>query len=116
MKISLVHKHAPTRQVLARALKVKLSAQVTDYVCVEDLLASAMDHDVFVVYNDLGHKMSGPKGVSRIRKARPHAFIVGVSEMPSAKSSFTQAGVNAFLLRAGNEIEELVQLIQSRKG
>ena len=74
MRISLVHSHAPTREVLARALSVKLKMQVTAFSCLENLLQSSMDYDIFVVYSDFGHKMSGVRGVAHIRLLKPRAF------------------------------------------
>jgi DNA-binding NarL/FixJ family response regulator len=112
MNISIVHAHPPAREVLVRALANKLSAQVTDFCCVEDLLSSSMNYDVFVVYSNLGHRMTGAKGVVEIRFQKPNAFIIGASDNPNAHSKFQKAGVNAFLLRSGNEIAELIGLIQ----
>lgn len=113
IKIGLVHKHRPTREVLARALKFKLQAEVTDFSCVEDLLKSSMDYAVFVVYSDLGHKMNGVEGVSAIRSKSAEAFIIGVSNTPYYERKFLPAGANAFLLRSGNEIGELTRMIQN---
>ncbi len=112
MNICIVHAHRPAREVLMRALSSKLHAEVTDFSCVEDLLSSSMHYDVFVVYSNLGHQMSGVRGVVQIRNRKPHAFIVGVSDKPPSQVKFLSAGADAFLLRAGNEISELVGLIQ----
>jgi len=112
MRISLVHAHTPTREVLTRALSVKLKLPVTGFSCVENLLQSSMDYDVFVVYSDFGHKISGVRGVASIRQQKRQAFIIGVSYRPNLDKRFLPAGANAFLLRAGNEIEELVRLIR----
>ena len=40
--------------------------------------------------------------------------MIGVSYRPDVGKKFLSSGANAFLLRAGNEIEELVRLIQRR--
>jgi DNA-binding NarL/FixJ family response regulator len=112
MRISIVHSHAPTREILTRALSVKLKMQVTGFSCIENLLQSSMDYDTFVVYSDFGHKMSGVRGVAQIRLQKPRAFIIGVSCRPNLDRKFLPAGADAFLLRAGNEIEELVRIIQ----
>lgn len=112
MKISLVHSHPPAREVLTRALSAKLKMAVTGFSCIENLLQSSMDYDTFVIYSDFGHKMSGVRGVAQIRLQKPRAFIIGVSSRPNLDRKFLPAGANAFLLRAGNEIEELVRLIQ----
>ncbi len=113
-RIGIVHAHTATREVLARALSIKLKLQVTGFSCIENLLQSSMDYHIFVVYNDFGHKMSGVSGAARIRLLKPRAFVIGVSYRPDVGKKFLSSGANAFLLRAGNEIEELVQLIQRR--
>jgi hypothetical protein len=73
-----------------------------------------MSYDAFIVYSDLGHNMSGAKGVREIRSQRPDAYIIGVSYRPYADAKLLPAGADAFLLRAGNEIQELVKLVQDR--
>ena len=113
-RIGLVHAHPSTREVLVRALSIKLKMQVTGFSCIENLLQSSMDYDIFVVYNDFGHKMSGVRGAAHIRLLKPRAFMIGVSYRPDLDKRFLSAGANAFLLRAGNEIEELARLIQRR--
>jgi hypothetical protein len=59
--------------------------------------------------------MSGVKGVAEIRKRKPGAIIIGVSERPDAVYKFLPAGVDSFLLRAGNEIAELIDLIEENE-
>jgi hypothetical protein len=56
--------------------------------------------------------MSGVQGVARIRGRRPDAFIVGVSSTPNFDRQFLPVGADAFVLRAGNEIQELVSVIR----
>ncbi|MBI3913787.1 MAG: response regulator [Chloroflexi bacterium] len=114
VKIGIAHMHEPTREVLVRALTSRLNAAVTGFAYVEDVLNSSMQYDVFVVYNNFGHKMDGVTGVARIRARKPQAFIIGVSPTPYLDRKFLPAGANAFLLRAGNEIEELVRMIKNR--
>jgi hypothetical protein len=98
---------------LARALASRLRAEVTPFSCVENVLASSMGYDIFVVYNNFERNMNGITGVSQIRKRKPHALIIGVSYKPYFEKKFLPAGADAFLLRAGNEIEELVALIKN---
>ncbi len=115
MRICLVHAHRPSREVIARALGKSFGAQVVTYSCCEDLLLFPLDHDVFVMYNNFGPgKMRGIKGVVRVREANSKAFIVGVTTMPHLKNRFLQAGADIVLLRAGNEIAELVELVRRR--
>lgn len=113
MKISIVHGHGPTREILARALASRLNAEVTPFSCVENVLASSMSYDLFIVYNNFERNMNGITGVSQIRKRKPHALIIGVSYKPYFEKKFLPAGADAFLLRAGNEIEELVKMIKN---
>jgi DNA-binding NarL/FixJ family response regulator len=115
MDICIAHAHHRAREVLERALATRLRAQVTGFVCVEDLLTSSMRFDVFVIYNNFGHNMSGAKGAAEIRRRMPGAIIIGVSEHPDSGNKFLSAGVDSFLLRAGNEIAELTQLIQDNE-
>jgi DNA-binding NarL/FixJ family response regulator len=112
MNICIVQAHRLTREVVVRALASRLYAEVTEFCCVEDLLRSSMHYDVFVVYGNLGRRMSGAKGVAQIRKQKPNALIIGVSDMPDAQAKFLASGADAFLLKAGNEIAELIGLIQ----
>jgi DNA-binding NarL/FixJ family response regulator len=112
MKICIVHARRPAREVLTKALSNKLGADVTSFSCCENILVSSLNYDVFVVYNNFHKKMDGVRGVARIRARKPEAFIVGVSRTPGFDKRFLPAGADAFLLRAGNEIEELVRIIR----
>jgi hypothetical protein len=112
MKAAIVHSHIPTAEVLARAISSQLHADVTTFSCVENLLASSMDYSAFVVYNNFGHKMTGMRGVTLIKDRKSRAFIVGVSYKPDLERQFLSAGADVFVLRAGNEVEELVTVIQ----
>jgi len=115
LKICIVHAKRVPREVLTRALASRLGADVIGFSCCEDVLASSLDYDVFVVYNNFRKKMNGVKGVTGIRARKPDAFIVGVSSTPNLHRRFLPAGADAFLLRAGNEIEELVEIIRRKK-
>lgn len=115
MRIGIAHAHHPTRQVLARALASRLQAEVETFSCIEDALLSPVTMDAFVVYNNFGHHMDGVTGVAYIRAQWPGAFIIGVSYKPYFQKLFLAAGADAFLLRAGNEIAELVGLIRDRQ-
>jgi hypothetical protein len=114
MRAAIVHSHSPTAQVLARAIHSRLNVEVMTFSCVENVLMSSMDYDIFVVYNNFGHKITGVRGVTLIRDRKPRAFIVGVSYKPNFERQFLPAGADAFILRAGNEVEELVTLVQKR--
>jgi DNA-binding NarL/FixJ family response regulator len=113
MKICLIHGRHVAREVLARALSCNLGAEVVKFPCCERALESSLDpYNVFVVYNNFHRKMSGVQGVARIRGRRPDAFIVGVSPTPNFDRQFLPVGADAFVLRAGNEIQELVSVIR----
>ncbi|MFZ5917714.1 MAG: hypothetical protein ACOYZ7_12315 [Chloroflexota bacterium] len=112
MKICIVHVDRIAREVLSRALQRSFDAEVLTYACCEDALLAFLGCDVFVVYNNFGpRKMNGIKGVAAVRAQNPRAFIIGVSSKPYNQRRFLPAGANAFLLRAGNEIGELVGII-----
>jgi hypothetical protein len=114
MKVAIVHSHTPTAKVLARAISSRLKVEALDFSCIENVLASSMDYAIFVVYNNFGHKIDGMRGVTLIRDRKPRAYVIGVSYRPDFGRKFLQAGADAFILRAGNEIEELVAVIQKR--
>jgi DNA-binding NarL/FixJ family response regulator len=117
MKICLIHGRRVAREVLTRALSSKLGAEVTSFPCCEDILESSLDYDVFIVYNNFSKKkMSGVRGVAKIRGRNPYAFIVGVSSTPSYVHQFLPVGADACVLRAGNEVQELVSVIRQRDG
>jgi hypothetical protein len=112
MQIALVSGVYPRREVVARGISAKLGGiHVEVFSCCEDVLGSSLDYQVFVVYNNFGHKMSGVQGVAEIRKVVPYAAIIGVSPTPYLDRKFLPAGANGFLLLAGNEINELAELI-----
>lgn len=116
MKACIIHGNRSAREVLARALRRSFNAEAEMYSCCENALATFMDYDVFIVYNNFGpRKMSGVKGVAEIRALKPSAYIIGVSSKPYNERRFLPAGADAFLLRAGNEIEELIGLIRRNK-
>ena len=112
MNICLIHGKRVGREVITRSLSSRLGADVEAYSCCENALAASLGYDVFVVYNNFRKKMSGIRGVGEIRARNPHAFIVGVSSTPNLDKRFLPAGADAFLLRAGNEVNELVGIIQ----
>jgi DNA-binding NarL/FixJ family response regulator len=112
MQLALVHGHPATRQVIRQAVEKKLSEPVVDFSCVEDLMESSMQYDVLIVYNDLGKKMNAVEGVRLIRKALPDSVIIGVSNIPYGDRKFLPAGADGYLLRTGNEIQELTEMIR----
>jgi hypothetical protein len=117
MKICLIHGKRVAREVLSRALSSRLGAEVTCFSCCEIALDSLLgSYEVFVVYNNFRRKMSGARGVTKIRGQSPGAFIVGVSSTPNFDRQFLPAGADAFVLRAGNEVQELVSIIRQRDG
>lgn len=112
MKIALVSGAYPRREVVARGVAHKLESDtVQPFSCVEDALASSMDYDVFVIYNNFTHKMNGIDGVRAIRQRARDAYIIGVSAIPYMERQFVPAGADSFLLLAGNEIAELADAI-----
>ena len=120
MKICLIHARRLAREVLTKALSSRLGAEVTCFSCCEFALESQLGgYDVFIVYNNFPRKMrrmSGIRGVMKIKGRSPGAFIVGVSSTPGFDQRFLQAGADASVLRAGNEVQELVSVIRQREG
>ena len=115
MNICLIHGKRVGREVLARALSSRLGADVEGFSCCENALACSLDYDVFVVYNNFRKRMSGIRGVAKIRARQQDAFIVGVSSTPNNDRRFLPAGADAFLLRAGNEVEEMIEIIRDNE-
>lgn len=117
MKIALAHGDYPAREVVARGISHKLNtagrtgAEVLVFSCVENLLVSSMDYEVFVVYNDFKKKMGGLSGIREIRRLKPEVLIIGVSATPNYDHKMLPAGADAFVLLAGNEITETAELI-----
>jgi DNA-binding NarL/FixJ family response regulator len=116
MRICIIHGRRPAREVLARALSSRLNAEVDAFSHCEDVLAASLDCDRFVVYNNFHKKMSGFGGVKRIRNRKPNALIVGVTSNPNFTSKFISAGADSVVLRAGNEIAELVDILRQGTG
>jgi len=115
MKICIIHARRPARAVLTRALASRLNAEIDAYSYCEDALATSLNYDQFVVYNNFHKKMSGFGGVKRIRSKKPNAFIVGVTSNPNYTKKFVSSGADFALLRAGNEITELVDIMRQGK-
>jgi Zn finger protein HypA/HybF involved in hydrogenase expression len=117
VKIALAHGDYPAREVVARGISHKLNAagrtgaEVLVFSCVENLLVSSMDYEVFVVYNDFKKKMGGLSGIREIRRLKPEVLIIGVSATPNYDRKMLPAGADAFVLLAGNEITETAELI-----
>jgi len=112
MNVALISGAYPRREVVARGVSHKLGGDpVYTFSCIEDVLISSLEYDVFVVYNNFDKKMNGIDGAREIRRAVPDAYIVGVSAIPYMERQFLPAGANRFLLLAGNEIAELGDLL-----
>ncbi len=118
MRISVVHPHRVTREVLARTLARKLNAEVIEFPSIEDLLDSSMDYDVFVVYNIFGRtKMDRWEGIKWIRANKPEALIISMIHRRFFDRRSAPPGADAILLHAGEEIERIETLIkQDPKG
>jgi hypothetical protein len=115
MRISLVHQHRVTREVLGRTLALRLNATVIDFSNIEDMLKSSMDYDVFVLYNYFGRdKMERWQGIKWIRAVKPHALIISMIHNRFFERRAAPPGGDAVILRVGDEIEGLVQLIREQ--
>ncbi len=116
LRICLVHSGRVAREVLARALATRLGAEVDTCCCCEDVLAQPLNYDAFVVYNNFRRRMNGIRCVAEIRTRKPSALIVGVSTAPGTARRFPQAGADAYVLRSGNEVKELVEILRREEG
>lgn len=113
MKACIIHGDRVAREILGRAFRRSFDAFTASYSCCEDVLKSSLDYDIFVVYNNFGpREMSGIKGTAAIRARKSDAYIIGVSSKPYNNRRFLPAGANVFLLRAGNEIGELIEIVR----
>jgi hypothetical protein len=113
MRISLVHPHRMTREVLSRSISNKTHGEVIGFSSIEDLLDSSMEYDVFVLYNMFGReKMDRWEGVKWIRGQKPDALIISMIHKRFFDRKSAPPGSDAVNLRAGEEIEALVRVIQ----
>jgi hypothetical protein len=111
MKISVIHPHRATRDVLTRALSVKLNAEVVGFSCLENLLSSSMDYDVFVVYNMFGRvKMDRWEGVKWIRAQKPNAMVISMIHRRFFDRKNSPPGADAVFMCAGDEVDSVARL------
>ena len=111
MKISVIHQHRATRDVLVKALTVKLGAEVVGFSCLENLLNSRMDYDVFIVYNMFGReKLARWEGVKWVRIQKPNAMIVSMIHRRFFDRKNSPPGADAVFMCAGDEIDAIVKL------
>jgi hypothetical protein len=87
-----------TCQVITKALAGKLSAEVVDFSCLEDLLHSSMAYDVFVVFSQFGPTQMGQAdGCKWIKHLKPDSEIFAMLQqrffdrrgMPPSSDQFT---------------------------
>jgi hypothetical protein len=113
MKISFVHPHRVTREVLSRTLSKKLDAVVVGFPSIEDLLDSSMSYDVFVLYNMFGReKMDRWVGVKWIRHLKPDALIISMIHKRFFDRKDAPPGADAQLVGVGGEIASIAKLIR----
>ena len=113
MRISVVHPHRMTREVLSRTISIKAHGEVVGFSSLEDLLDSSMEYDVFVLYNMFGReKMDRWEGVKWIRSKRPDALIISMIHKRFFDRKSAPPGADAVNLRAGEEIEALIRVIK----
>ncbi len=111
MKLCVVHPHRTTREVLARSLAVKLDAEAVGFSCLENLLSSSLDYDVFVVYNMFGRvKMDRWEGVKWIRAQKKNALIISMMHQRFFDRKNGAPGADAVFMCAGDEIDAVVKL------
>jgi len=114
MKIALVHSHRVTREMLVRAIAAKVAAEVVEFSSFEDLFASSMNYDVFVLYNVLGReKLERWESVKWIRTMKPQALILSMVHYKFFDRKYMPPGADAIHMRVGEEIAQMIRLIQS---
>ena len=112
MKIAIVHPNRVMRQVLARALGSKTQAEIVDFSCFENLLVSAMDYDVFVLYNIFGRdRMDRWDGVKWLRYFKPEAVIISAIHHRFFDRKSAPPGADAVLLCVGSETGQMIKVI-----
>jgi hypothetical protein len=115
MNICIVHADRLSREVLTRLLATKMGAEVVGFSCLEDLLRSRMEYDVFVVYNMFGRsKMDRWEGVKWIRNRQPDAFIVSMNY----KKFFDRKdspGADASTFAADDDVDGLIKFIHEHE-
>jgi hypothetical protein len=116
MRISIAHPHHFTREVLAKVLSNKLGAEVLAFSCLEDLLDSSMDFDVFVVYSSFDpHKMDRMDGIRWIRHLRPEALVISMIHRAFFERKQAPPGADLITFCAGDDIPSVVKLIQKHQ-
>ena len=116
MKISIVHSHRLTREVLVRTLSKRLNTEAVGFSCLEDLLSSSMDYDVFLVYNMFGRdKMDRWDGVKWIKHQKPEALIVSVLHKRFFERKSSPPSADRITFVAEDDIEGLVKLVENRQ-
>jgi len=117
MRISIVHAHRTTRDVLTKALAVKLNAEVVGFSCLENLLASSMSYDVFVLYNIFGRtKMDRWEGVRWIRAQKPDALVISMIHRRFFDRKHSPPGADAVFMCTGDQVEGVAKLISGNHG
>lgn len=113
MRISVVHPHKVTAQLLCTALAHRLNAAAVDFSSIEDVLSSSMNYDVFILYNIFGRtKMDRWVGVKWIRVQKPEALVISVIHRRFFDRKDAPPGADAVLFFAGDTIDGLVKVIQ----
>ena len=114
MRIALVHPHRVTREMLIRAIAAKVEAEVVEFGSLEDLFVSSMNYDVFVLYNIFGReKLDRHEGVKWIRGMKPQALVLSMVHYKYFDRKYMPPGADAILMRVGDEIRQVTQLIQT---
>ena len=113
MRIAIAHAHRLTREVLANVVATRLDAETVTYSCLEDLLASSMNYDVFLVFNNFGvNKMDGWEGVKWLRFKKPDAQVVFMNQKRFFERKHLPPGTDAPIFCAEDDIDGLVSLIK----
>ena len=115
VKIAIVHAHKLTREVIAKTLSAKLAADAVGFGCLEDLLRSSMDYDVFVVFSEFGpSKMEQSYGCKWIRKLRPQAQVFAMLQRRHFERKGTPPSSDQMNFCIAEDLNGLATMIRRR--
>ena len=116
MRIAIAHAHRLTREVLAKVISNRLGAESVTFCCLEDLFASSMNYDVFIVFNQFGvNKMDGWQGAKWLRHNKPDARVIFMNQKRFFERKFLPPGTDQWLFCPDDDMDELVKMVKSHQ-
>ncbi|MCL4394892.1 MAG: hypothetical protein M1482_08855 [Chloroflexi bacterium] len=115
LSIAVVHAHRLTRDVIAKTLASKLSADAVTFGCLEDLLRSSMRYDVFVVFSEFGPgKMEQAYGCKWIRDLKPQAHVFAMLQRRHFERRGTPSSSDRTIFCIADDLNGLALQIKRR--